>query len=172
MVIGATALMALVQLRHMRNSNQIAVFTELRHKMEAADFQDALRFIRYELPEKLNDSAFRVRVLEQSSEEGRPIREIGSFLDGAVAPLVKHGMVDRDLACDLFYFPVVMCWDTLAPYIASRRAALGYRMWEDFEYLALLCKEFRERFPHGTYPKGVAALPLPNPWPEAAQLNR
>jgi hypothetical protein len=169
-VIGATALAGLVQLRHMRNSNQITVLTELRHNMEREEFREALHFIRFEAAQKFEDPAFRARALERNSVEARPILEIGNFLDGAVAPLVKHGMVDRDLACDVFYFPVVMCWDTLAPFIASRRAVVGYRMWEEFEYLALLCKEFRKRFPRGTYPKGAPALPLPEPWPEAKQI--
>ena len=170
-VIGATAIVALIQLRHMRNSNQIAVFTEIRHKMEASDFQEALRFIRDDLPQKLNDAAFRVRLLDRNSREGELVVDIGNFFDSAVAPLVKHGMVDRDLACDLLYSPVVVCWDALASFIASSRVVVGYRMWEDFEYLALLCKDFRSRFPHGTYPRGVAALPLPESWPEAERFS-
>lgn len=167
-VIGATAIVALIQLRHMRNGNQITVFTEIRHRMESPDFQDAIRFIRYELPQKMNDAAFRLRLLNPNSSEGTLVLAIGNFFDSAVAPLVKHGMVDHDLACDLFYYPVVMCWDTLAPFIASCRSMLGYRMWEDFEYLTLLCKDFRVRFPRGTYPRGARALPLPGPWPEVA----
>jgi len=129
-VIGATAIVTLIQLRHIRNSNQISVFTEIRHR------------------------AFRVRLLDPNSNEGRLVVEVGNFLDSAIAPLVKHGM---------------MCWDTLAPFIASLRAMLGYRMWEDFEYLALLCKDFRVRFPQDTYPRRARALPLPKSWPEAAQ---
>jgi hypothetical protein len=172
LVIGGTAIVTFIQLRHMRNSNQIAVFTELRHRMEAPDFQDAIRFIRYELPQQMNDSTFRVRLLDRDSIEGRLVVDVASFLDSAVAPLVKHGMVDRDLACDLFYYPVVMCWDTLAPFIASSRSMLGYRVWEDFEYLTLLCKDFRRRFPRGTYPRGAAALPLPQSWPESVQPVR
>jgi hypothetical protein len=78
-------------------------------------------------------------------------------------------MVDAQLACDWWYAPVVPCWDALAPLISSRRAMLGYRQWEDFEYLALQCKRFRTNHPLGTYPKGEEALPLPDPWPEAAQ---
>jgi hypothetical protein len=102
-------------------------------------------------------------------EKVRRSLDVGNFLDSAIAPLVKHGIVDQDLACDLFYYPVVMCWDTLAPFIASSRSMLGYRLWEDFEFLTLLCKKFRVRFPHGTYPRGATALPLPESWPEAAQ---
>lgn len=139
--------------------------------METAEFQAAIHFVRYDLPQQLNDPEFRVRILDPHSNEGRTITDVGNFLDSAVAPLVKHCMVDSDLACDLFYFPVVMCWDTLALYIASRRATLGYRMWEDFEYLTLLCKKFRTRFPNGTYPRGASSLPLPEPWPETDQIG-
>jgi Domain of unknown function (DUF4760) len=168
-VITATAIVTLIQVRHMRNGNQITVFTEIQHRMDTPAFQDAIRFVRYEVPQRVNDPAFRLRLLDRNASEGSVVVDVGNFLDSAIAPLVKHGMVDRDLACDLFYYPVVMCWDTLAPFIASQRAMLGYRMWEDFEYLALLCKDFRVRFPHGTYPRGARALPLPEPWPEIAQ---
>lgn len=34
-------------------------------------------------------------------------------------------------------------------------------MWEDFEYLALLCKNLRKRFPRGAYPRRAAPLPEP-----------
>jgi uncharacterized membrane protein YqjE len=46
LVIGATAIAALIQLRHMRNSNQLAIFSEARHNMETPEFQDAVRFPR------------------------------------------------------------------------------------------------------------------------------
>ncbi|MBV8638306.1 MAG: hypothetical protein JO322_09490 [Candidatus Eremiobacteraeota bacterium] len=165
-VIAATAVAALVQVRHLRNTNQIAVFTELRHRMEVPDFQEGICFIRFELPERTDDPEFRRRLLDRTTRESEIVRDIGNFIDGAIAPLVKHRMVDRTLACDLFYFPVVMCWDHLAPFIATSRAMLGYTMWEDFEYLALLCKNFRARYPEGTYPRNTPRLPLPEPWPE------
>ncbi len=171
-VIGATAVTALVQLRHMRNSNQIAVFTEMRHKLESPEFQTALAFVRNDVPKKSGDRDFRLLLLNPSSEESRMVRDLGNFLDGALAPLVKHGMVDRDLACDLFYLVIVMTWDNLAPYIASNRAVLGYDMWEDFEYLTLLCKNFRDRYPRGTYPPHAKRVPLPAPWPEADEARR
>jgi hypothetical protein len=95
------------------------------------------------------------------------IADVGLYFDLEASQLVKHNMVEARLACDWLYSPVVPCWDALAPLISSRRAMLGYNMWEDFEYLALLCKRFRQRHPQGTYPHGEERLPLPLPWPEA-----
>lgn len=73
-------------------------------------------------------------------------------------------MVDATLACDMWYGYVVWSWDALAPVIATKRALLGYPLWEDFEYLTILCKQFREKYPEGTFPKNMNRLPLPEPW--------
>ncbi|HKU66155.1 MAG TPA: hypothetical protein VJP85_00075 [Candidatus Baltobacteraceae bacterium] len=167
-VIAASASAALVQLRHMRTSNQVLIMNELRNKMDSAEFKRAVRFIRYELPDRMrSDSEFRRTLLANTGPEAEMIADVGEFFDFEASQLVKHNMVDARLACDWLYSPVVPCWDALAPLISSRRAMLGYSVWEDFEYLALLCKRFRQRYPEGTYPRGTERLPLPAPWPEA-----
>lgn len=166
-VIAASAIAAVAQLRHVRNSNQIAAFNEIRHRMESAEFMRAFRFIRTEVPARIHDPSFRRTLLDTNSDEWRTIASVANFFDGAAAQLVKHGMVDATLACDLWYWQVVMSWDALEPLIATKRAILGYNMWEDYEYLTILCKQFRERYPEGTFPKNMQHLPLPEPWPEA-----
>jgi hypothetical protein len=167
-VIAASATAALVQLRHMRTSNQVLILSGIRSKMESPDFKRAVRFIRNELPHRMeSDSEFRRNLLTNSCPEAEMVTDVGLYFDLEASQLVKHHMVDAALACDWLYSPVVPCWDALAPLISSRRAMLGYSMWEDFEYLALQCKRFRERHPEGTYPHGEERLPLPGPWPEA-----
>jgi hypothetical protein len=169
-VIAASAAGAFIQLRHLRSGNQIVVLNELRRKIESPDFKKAVAFVRYELPQRMkDDSAFRSALLANTAPELEVIVDVAHFFDFEAAQLVKHRMVDAKLACDWLYHPVVPCWDALAPLIASRRAMRGDRMWEDFEYLALLCKRFRKKYPAGTYPKGEEGLPLPEPWPEALQ---
>ena len=54
-VIAASAIAALVQLRHMRGSNQIVALTECRETVESPDFREAQRFVSYELPKRLQD---------------------------------------------------------------------------------------------------------------------
>jgi len=63
LVILASAIAALVQLRHMRGSNQIVALTECRETMESAEFGDALTFVSYELPKRLNDPREAERLL-------------------------------------------------------------------------------------------------------------
>lgn len=62
LVIAATAIAALVQLRHARGSNQIAALNELREFAETPDFQAANIFIRTELTTKMQDPEFRRQI--------------------------------------------------------------------------------------------------------------
>ncbi|HEY9180609.1 MAG TPA: hypothetical protein VIO32_07800 [Candidatus Baltobacteraceae bacterium] len=164
LVIAASAIAAVVQLRHVRNSNQIVAFNDIRHHMESAEFERASRFIRDEVPVRMDDPSFRRTLLDAESHEWQTIASVCNFLDGAAAQLVKHGMVDAMLACDVWYAQVVRSWDSLAPLIATKRARLGYALWEDFEYLTIRCKQFRKNYPNGTFPKHMKRLPLPEPW--------
>lgn len=166
-VVGASAIAALIQLRHMRNVNQLAVLNDVRHTMESAEFREAVKFVMFELPKRVDDAIFRQALLSRATPEWEKLMLVGNFFDQA-GVFVKHRMVDRDLACDVWYGPVTRSWNALAPVIASQRARLGYRLWEDFEYLVVLCKRFRERYPLGTFPKNMQPLALPEPWPEVA----
>lgn len=175
-VIAASAIAAAVQLRHMRHANQLIVLNEVRREIQSADFRSALDFVIHEFGARAQDAAFRDALLHQVPPHAIPewyqIRDVGNYFDGVAAQMVKHGMVDRELACDWWYSAVVRSWDALAPYVASRRRLLGYPLWEDFEYLVLLCRRFRVNHPAGTYPPGEERLPLPEPWPEASEVAR
>jgi hypothetical protein len=87
-VIAATATAAIVQLRHMRGSNQITALNELRETMETPDFQAASHFVGAELPAKLRDPAFRYQLVHRfaRTDENRPlitrINSLGNFYEG------------------------------------------------------------------------------------------
>ncbi|MDB5041744.1 MAG: hypothetical protein JWN27_2470, partial [Candidatus Eremiobacteraeota bacterium] len=49
-VISATAVAAIVQLRHVRTGNQIAMLSKLYDSLQSPDFVDARRFIARDLP--------------------------------------------------------------------------------------------------------------------------
>ena len=61
-VIAASAVAALMQLRHMRGSNAIVALTECREKLESEEFQNARRFIQTELPRLLEQPEIRDRL--------------------------------------------------------------------------------------------------------------
>src|SRR5690348_18010894 len=63
-VIAASALAAVLQLRHTRGSNQIIALTECREKLESDEFQEARAFLSLQVPELMKDPAMERR-LEQ-----------------------------------------------------------------------------------------------------------
>ncbi len=171
-VIAATAIAAIVQLRHTRGSNQIAALSELRETMESREFAAASQFVRAELASKLRDAAFRYQIANRNArtdEYGALIAKmslLGNVYE-AMGLLVKTGLVEQALVMEMWSKNVLNDWERLAPYIAIRRRATGDGLYENFEYLAVLAQDWVAAHPKGTYPAGLPRLALKDEWLEA-----
>jgi hypothetical protein len=170
-VIAATAIAAVVQLRHARSSNHIAALNELRETMESADFQAAQHFVEGELSKRLQDPAFRYQTDAPAArtDETRPLHAkidtFGNFFEG-MGILVKTGLVDRDLVLEIWCGVVIRAWEGLAPITAIARRESD-AVWENFEYLTVLAREWKAAHPKGTYPAGAQRIELNDEWLEA-----
>jgi hypothetical protein len=171
-VIAATAIAAIVQLRHARGSNQIAALNELRERTVSPDFQAAQHFVLAQLSAKLQDAAFRYEIAVPSarSDEMRPfaanVNAVGNFYE-EMGALVKTGLVDKDLALEVWVGSVSDAWKNLAPLVPIIRRENGDSIWENFEYLTVLAQDFHAMHPKGTYPAGVRRIELKDEWLEA-----
>lgn len=158
LVIAASAVAALVQLRHMRGSNQILALTELRETMESPEFQARIREVYGPFQERLQDEAFLKRVHTERWLMNVPEYEsaliVGNFFESAGC-LVKNRIVDPDIFCDLWAGVVIGSWNALAPFIYADRHKNGSAVYENFEYLVVIAEQFDRRHPDGTYPKGL-----------------
>jgi hypothetical protein len=166
-VIAASAAAALMQLRHMRGSNQIIALNEVRETIESPVFQAAENFVLRELPQRLEDPAVRaILLMPFFPSEYQPARTVANFFE-TFGALVKNGIIDPEIACDLWGGVAIRAWDALTPVIANRRAMLGTSaLWENFEYLTVLSKRHLKNHPEGGFPKRMERLPLPEMWPE------
>jgi hypothetical protein len=172
-VIAATAIAAIVQLRHARSSNHIAALNELRETTQTPDFQAAQHFIGGELSRMMQDPAFRYQVgltAAARTDEMRSlmakVNPIGNFCEG-MGILVKTGLVDRELVLDLWSEQLIGYWQRLAPMTAIYRRRSGNAVWENFEYLTVLSEDWLAAHPDGTYPAGVRRIELKDEWLEA-----
>jgi hypothetical protein len=157
-VIAATAIAALVQLRHMRSSTQIAALNEIRETLESQEYQAAARFVTNTLPNLLNDDAARPRFEKFPLDADlQPIATVANFFEG-VGTFVKYGIIDKDVALDLWGATIMRYWDQLAPFIVLRRRIFGQRPWENFEYLTVLARDHDSAHPDGLYPRGVRRI--------------
>jgi hypothetical protein len=160
-VIAATAVAGLIQLRHMRGSNQIVALTECRETLESPAFRDAQRFVSFELPNRLKEREEVLRIAQPQSQfqdEYQAIDTVANFFE-SLGVFVKNGIIDAHLACDTWSHVVLRNWNALLPIVSFVRDDLGAQaIWENFEYLAAISTRFQSRNPTGTYPKGIPRM--------------
>ncbi len=164
-VIAATAFAAIVQLHHLRGSNQIVALTEIREVVESDKFVAARRFLVEELPSLMNEPGFKEGLKGQLLDRRlEPAIYIGNVFEN-LGTLVKYRIIDRDIACDLWGGVVTTAWASLQPFTAIRRLRAGPwgALWENFEYLAVLSEDFYNSHPQGAYPEGVRRMPSAPP---------
>jgi Domain of unknown function (DUF4760) len=172
LVIAATAIAAVVQLRHARSSNHIAALNELRETQETPEFLAASHFVQGELAAKLQDPAFRYQLatITARTDETRPLIAkavaVGNYYEN-MGVLVKTGLVDRELVFQIWAAIVIGAWERLAPLGAIIRRRLGDAVWENFEYLTVLAEDWRAAHPEGTYPANVRRIDLKDEFLEA-----
>ena len=157
-VIAATAIAALVQLRHTRSSNQISAVTEMRETLESSRFREARRFILEQMPRILDDPAERIKLGSRiMPPEFDAVRDVANFFE-TMGVFVKLGIVDRALMCDLWDGVVFQTWKELEPAILIRRKVGDAGLWANFEYLAVLCQKSLSENEGDNYPRGVRRM--------------
>ena len=163
-VITATAIAAIAQLRHVRTSNQIALLTKLHDTLQSEDFVEARRFVHTQLPELLRDPARRAELRDSTSPRDlRLATMLGNFYEN-VGMFVRLGTIDRTTVCILWSGLIEEAWSGLAPFLGVIRSKpANFDIWENFEYLATVAQDWTAQHPHGNYPPNTRRLPLPSP---------
>lgn len=162
LVIAASAIAALLQIRHMRSGNQIAAYNECRETMDSPEFRSALQFIRTELPERLKDPAIVADVVDKNlAGEYGAIRMVANLYE-SMGLFVRIGMMDRRIACELWSGIVLDVWYALRPLTSQIRLRISTAIWINFEYMAALCQDY-VALHRDEYPEGVPRMPLDTP---------
>lgn len=161
-VIGATAVAALIQLRHLQASNQLQAMLTLNAMWDDAAMRTASHYVRTELHARLKDPGY-ARSLDTSANDWviHPEVRIITWWE-QVGAMVKHGFIMEGPFLDLACTVVSDDWDRLGATIALMRKTRGPALWENFEYLAARGRDFTRRHPGGTFPAHIKRLSLPD----------
>ncbi len=165
LVISATAIAAVAQLRHARSANLIEAFTEVQRTFAAPEFIAAQHFVLTELPQRGQDPAFRHQVTTRSARtpEGQTMISklmlFGNTYEN-LGVMVRMRLVDPVMALEMFYGNAIAGWDALAPMTAALRRNGNDATWENFEYFAVLSQDWEAAHPHGTYPAGIRRIAI------------
>jgi hypothetical protein len=152
----------------MRSSNQIAAVTELRETLESENFGKARHFVAEQVPRLLADPAERNKLgRETLPAELDAVRNVANFFE-VMGSLVKLGIVDQALICDLWDGVVFRFWKHLEPIIMIRREVSDSGLWANFEYLAVLCEQSLANTQGDHYPRGMRRMAIDKRSLEAA----
>lgn len=174
-IVAATALAALIQLRHLRAANQINALIAVGEKLDSREFNHAITLLNGNIEAVLGDPEYRRYELAIRRRVPPPMVEsrfaemhhacvlVGNTFE-LMGLLVKNGIVDQTLFVDQYCGITLGAWKRLAGFTAFGREAGDPNGWEYFEYLAVLSEDWLSTHPV-SYPKGVRRYPLHNPWP-------
>jgi len=169
LVIAATAIAALGQLRHMRMGNQITALLALQSEFDTQEFRDAEVLVRQDLARMVEDESFctflvtysRNREAVAIQKDYLQLRQAANLVANTyenLGALVKNGIIDRRLFLDIYSWIVAGSWGQLEGFTAIGRAASGTdSIFENFEYIAAISREWLETNPI-TYPANQARL--------------
>lgn len=164
-VIGASAIAALIQLRHMRAGNQLEALLSLERDFRAPDLQSALLYIQDDLAKRLEEPAYRAELeaIGYIDTLEHPELTVCNWFN-EIGTLVKHRLVSEYTFMDMFARLIVFCWKRVSPAIAVMRRTRGSFQYHDFEYLASRAQTWLDRYPNGYIPDSTKRLVLNDPW--------
>lgn len=161
-VIAASAIAAVVQLRHLRLSNQISTMLEYERLLLDESFLEKRSELTERMDEWVRDPRLLERIAARTGREYRVITSVANVFEN-MGSMVRYGMLDREVTLALWSHLASVTWETLAPITALVRERIGTdALWENFEYLASLSKAWIAQ-DRSTYPRDVPRLPLPPP---------
>jgi len=156
-VISTTAIAALVQLRHLRQSNQLSGLLSVLELFQQTHFHELINFVRSELPQRLTDPAFR-EGLEHLPVDRRnhPELHVADMYE-EIGSYVRGGLIDEDQFLLGHWLNVLLYWSLLQPCMELVRSHSPYT-FENFEYLAARALIWREKHPVGNYPSTLPRI--------------
>lgn len=159
-VIAATAIAAVVQLRHLRTNNQLEALLEIAARLEDGKVNAWITETRRELPAMLADPDYVRSVVDGTFDRNVVWLQLGNRYD-RIGSLLKHRLIPEEPFFDV-YAPILMkTWKILLPVTAILRSAGDQSIWENFEYMFVRAKAFSERYERGNYPHGVPRADVP-----------
>ena len=166
-VIAATAITAVVQLRHIQSANKVAAIQTFASTYEGAELRDAFHVVRTELNQRLEDPSFRREIRTGNVDRLKhPEIQICNFFD-QWGLYYRDGVIDKDSFMRVNAGLIVQFWERLEPVVALLADPVkGNYSFQQFEYLTVQARRWLERHPEGDYPKGEQRIQLTDSWRE------
>lgn len=162
-VIGATAIAAVVQLRHMRASNQLQGLLTVLARVEDPKWNTWFTEAQRSVPALLSDPEYRKQIEDGTYDRNIAWLFIGNSYEW-VGSLIRHRLIPEDTFLDVYAARVVRTWELLEDITAISRRKRGSQVWENFEYLYVISKALETRDASVKFPHHLSRVALPDRW--------
>jgi hypothetical protein len=159
LVIAASAVAAVVQLRHLRAGNDLQGLLKVLEMAYQPAIQEAFDFLTHDFPNKMREAGFRQQLLEHPIDSHVHKELIAMEYYERLGSYVKNNMISAKYYLDCS--SPQLYWEQLAPVVGALRKKNGESAYENFEYLVVLGQDWDEAHPYGAYPKGMRRLRIP-----------
>lgn len=142
LVFVITAVIALVQLRHLRRSYQMTNASTMLQNYWTPQFQAWMHFVLYELEARLKDPGYREELRRVPVDKTRHPEVYVCEYYSLVGAYVKQDLMPRDIFLANGSVDAVCAWKSLRLPIELMREASLPTEYKDFEDLAQLCRDW------------------------------
>lgn len=164
-IIAASAIAAVVQLRHMRAGNQITGFIGMMDKWASPEARKIQNYVfGGELDRNLADPAYRESLTVMLIDRlAHPEVNYMDFWE-SLGMLIKMGYFAEDAFMESGGPTCLRAWEKLKPVIAIIRRKRGPQAYDNFEYIASRTMIWDKKYPGGVFPYGTPHLPVVDPF--------
>ncbi len=158
-IIAASAIAAVAQLRHMRAGNAIAGFLGFMDRWASPEARARANYVfGGELERKMSDLAYRDEL--KGVLVNRLTHPEIEYLDfwESLGGFVKLRYFPEDLVMESVGPIAVLAWQKLKATIAVIRSVRGPAVYDNFEYLVSRAIIWESKHPNGVFPRGTPHL--------------
>jgi hypothetical protein len=150
-VIAATAIAALVQLRQIRRANQLAGLQSALAMLQDVSVRELVNQVRNDLAERMNNASFRASLLEVPVDRRQHPELYLCDMYNHIGSFVRNGLIDEHIYLQTEWYNVNLYWGLLRDVIAQVRQDRAF-VFENFEWLAARAQRWITEHPLGDYP--------------------
>lgn len=166
-VISATAVAAVGQLRHMRASNAITGFLGLMDRWSSPHAREVQNYVfSGELARRLQDRAYRDELMRGQAD--RLTHPEVEYLDlwESLGMFLKMGFFSEEAVMESGGPVALAAWPKLTPVIAIIRRKRAATAYDNFEYLVSRVRMWEASHPQGYFPHGTPHLAVTDEFPD------
>ena len=144
LVIAATAIAAVIQIRQLKLATQLEGFLALHREFQSPEMYLAREYVAQELPRKLEDDAYRDELQTGVAfTQNHPELLLGNFWE-KVGTLVRTGMLDPNLYLETGAYRCLEARRQLEVVVELRRRTEPLQ-WAGFDHIAALSREYLKK---------------------------